>query len=810
MRKPSRSVAATLVLVAGALVPLPSIAFAAPAPIPPLSCSVDRTPGASSAVITWDRADNDNATRFVVERSANGGSWHWAAKADAPRISVTNTGLSANSTYTYRVFTKAGSVKSARINCAAAADPEPPAPPPAPPPGAPIPPLSCSVDRTPGASSAVITWDRADNDNATRFVVERSANGGSWHWAAKADAPRISVTNTGLSANSTYTYRVFTKAGSVKSARINCAAAADPEPPAPPPAPPPGAPIPPLSCSVDRTPGASSAVITWDRADNDNATRFVVERSANGGSWYWAGRTNPPVTEFTNVGLTSSRTYAYRVFTKTADGRKSVTKTCATLTDDRPIEIVLDVANLMPAVVEDHATGLNLNWLLDSDIHRPREVTNRAAIDGLGADVLRFPFGHLADNYLWDTTPFGGELTPHVASHQESPGLSVGRDWSWAVNPDGSFIDAMDFDEFMSITTDTASTSVVVINAAAHKYAGGPTYEALRETAVEWVRYAVTSGYDVDYWQIGNEIDHRDVGVLTAAEYVALYRDFTTAMRAIDPTIKVGPGLIGLEPFTSDVVEALADDMDFVSAHQYAGFRNCAAWRDSTTSPVPLIESVQQVVSASVNPDLPILVTETNSSGSKWDNGSAITTCKALVWFDMLISQQQLTNVVSSLMWTTHSPWSGEHFVGNDHNALFNDSANAPTPNGTILQLFGDTVHSRFVDDSEQERFGERVGNRAARDRGTDHLPDEPGGPVTVDRHQPVEPRTGRSGYTIGLRRHRTRGSGSDLRHRRPGSSERHRSVDDAPSDLARGPPAHRVRLTDTPEVDTVTHRFSS
>ena len=163
------------------------------------------------------------------------------------------------------------------------------------------------------------------------------------------------------------------------------------------------------------------------------------------------------------------------------------------------------------ATIGEDSTDINLNWLLDSDRHRPRDKSTAEAIDELGVSMLRFPYGHLADNYLWDVAPFGGDLEPRVASMHESPGLlddAPGRDWSWAVNSDGSFNNAMDFDEFASLAAATGSTNLIVVNAAAHNYKNGPSYESLRETAVEWVRYAWEQGITVDYWQIGNEIDH--------------------------------------------------------------------------------------------------------------------------------------------------------------------------------------------------------------------------------------------------------------------------------------------------------------
>ena len=158
-----------------------------------------------------------------------------------------------------------------------------------------------------------------------------------------------------------------------------------------------------------------------------------------------------------------------------------------------PTTVSIDIKRTIKADVPKGPAGANLCWLLDSDLKRPRSTSFSKAVKDLGCGSLRFPYGHLADNYLWHTAPFDNAangLRPRVATKTQIPG-----NWEWAVDDKGSFKSAMDFDEYMDLCGKLEIKPLVVINALSYKYQGGPSYEELKKTAVEWVKYAKRKGY---------------------------------------------------------------------------------------------------------------------------------------------------------------------------------------------------------------------------------------------------------------------------------------------------------------------------
>ena len=69
--------------------------------------------------------------------------------------------------------------------------------------------------------------------------------------------------------------------------------------------------------------------------------------------------------------------------------------------------------------------GENLNFLMSSDKKWPRKVSMKSRIKEMNLGMLRFPYGHLADNYLFTDAPFNDGikgLTPRVASTNIAPG----------------------------------------------------------------------------------------------------------------------------------------------------------------------------------------------------------------------------------------------------------------------------------------------------------------------------------------------------------------------------------------------------
>jgi len=171
----------------------------------------------------------------------------------------------------------------------------------------PVAPASCSVSSTNGAIN--VSWSRAANDSATGFVVRRSRANGGYFWAARTGNASTTWRDTGVTAGQQYRYRVETQSGNAISAPRACT----PSPISPSTAN--ASPGRVASCSVTAVGG--SLRVNWTRAANDNAANFVIQRSRNGGTYFWANRTGV-TTSWTDSGVDDQSSYLYRVFTRSA------------------------------------------------------------------------------------------------------------------------------------------------------------------------------------------------------------------------------------------------------------------------------------------------------------------------------------------------------------------------------------------------------------------------------------------------------------------------------------------------------------
>ncbi|MBO4207494.1 cellulose binding domain-containing protein [Micromonospora echinofusca] len=174
-----------------------------------------------------------------------------------------------------------------------------------------------------------------------------------------------------------------------------------------------------------------------------------------------------------------------------------------------------------------------------------------------GVQMLRYPGGSYADIYHWKThTAPGGYVAPNT-----------------------------DFDTFMAAARRVGAQPMIIAN-----YGTGTP-----EEAAEWVHYAnVTKGYGAKYWTVGNEnygnghygsgweADHHPDK--SATYYANLVVDYADAMKAVDPTIKVGavltmPGnwpdgiTAGTDPgpWNQAVLSIAGPKIDFVDVHWYPG-----------------------------------------------------------------------------------------------------------------------------------------------------------------------------------------------------------------------------------------------
>jgi hypothetical protein len=243
---------------------------------------------------------------------------------------------------------------------------------------------------------------------------------------------------------------------------------------------------------------------------------------------------------------------------------------------------------------------------------------NDSPVPGLlkdaGIGAVRYPGGSYADIYHWKTnTADGGYVAPNT-----------------------------DFDSYMSTVRSAGAQPVIIAN-----YGSGTPQEA-----ADWVRYAnVTKGYGAKYWEIGNEIygngeygsswENDTHSSKSATTYAQNLLQYATAMKAADPTIKIGAvlttpgswpdGITGpgdSADWNHTVMSIAGSKIDFVVVHWYPGGDSAA---DLLTKPQAQIGTITATLRSLINqyaganaPNVGIAVTETNSTIDKDTHPAAL------------------------------------------------------------------------------------------------------------------------------------------------------------------------------------------
>ena len=173
-------------------------AAAVSAPSAPSSLAGTAVSGAQINLSWTDNSNNEDG--FRIERCQGGGCSNFAEIATVgPNVSnYSNTGLAASTTYRYRARAYNGGGNSAYSNTADATT------------TAPSPPSAPSSLTATAASSSQINLSWTDNStNETGFKIERKTGiGGTYAEIGTVTANVVSYSNTSLTANTTYYYRV--------------------------------------------------------------------------------------------------------------------------------------------------------------------------------------------------------------------------------------------------------------------------------------------------------------------------------------------------------------------------------------------------------------------------------------------------------------------------------------------------------------------------------------------------------------------------------------------------------------------------
>ncbi len=154
-------------------------------------------------------------------------------------------------------------------------------------------------------------------------------------------------------------------------------------------------------------------------------------------------------------------------------------------------------------VIPSYMAGLNVAvW--DGSLGTTNTRTN---LVNLKSKILRYPGGSLSDSYHWATNK-----------------TDDGASW------------ASDFNTFANLLTSSNHAGMITVN-----YGSGTPSEA-----ASWVSNAnITRGLGIKYWEVGNECygtweNDTNTRPHDPVTYATRFAQYVTAMKAVDPTIKIG------------------------------------------------------------------------------------------------------------------------------------------------------------------------------------------------------------------------------------------------------------------------------
>ena len=198
-------------------------------------------------------------------------------------------------------------------------------------------------------------------------------------------------------------------------------------------------------------------------------------------------------------------------------------------------------------------------------------------LKGAGFGMERYPGGSYADIYHWQTnTTDGGYVAPNT-----------------------------NFDTYMATMRAAGTQPMITVD-----YGAGTPQEA-----AAWVQYAnVTKGYGVTYWEVGNEVygngeygsrwENDKHSSHSATTYASNLVQFIDAMKAVDPSIKVGAvltapgnwpdGLVGpgdTMDWNHTVLSIAASKIDFGIVHWYPSGTSEADMLTKPQSQLPKVMS---------------------------------------------------------------------------------------------------------------------------------------------------------------------------------------------------------------------------
>jgi fibronectin type 3 domain-containing protein len=248
--------------------------------------------------LSWSAATDDvGVTGYRVERCSGGGCATFLQVATATGTTYNDTSLTAATSYSYRVraVDAAGNPgPSSNVSSATTPDTTPPSPP------------GALTANAVSSTQINLAWGAAtDNVGVTAYRVERCTGAGCTVFAEIAAPTGTSFNDTGLTASTSYSYRVraVDAAGNAGGfSNTSSATTPDMSPPSVP------------GALTANAVSSSQINLSWGEATDDvGVAGYRVERCVGAGCTTFTQIATPTGTTYNDTGLTVSTTYIYRV-----------------------------------------------------------------------------------------------------------------------------------------------------------------------------------------------------------------------------------------------------------------------------------------------------------------------------------------------------------------------------------------------------------------------------------------------------------------------------------------------------------------
>jgi chitodextrinase len=301
--------------------------------------------------------DNVAVTGYMVERCSGAGCATFAQIATPTTTSFNDTGLTASTSYSYRVRAddaagnNSGYSNVFSTSTLAGSDTTPPSAP-------------TSLTATAASPSQInLSWTASsDNVGVTGYKVERCSGAACANFAQIATPTATTFNDTALTASTSYSYRVRANdaagnnSGYSNTASATTPAAVDTTPPTAP-------------TNLTATAASTTQInLSWTGStDNVGVTGYKVERCSGATCANFAQIATPTGTAFNDTGLIASTSYSYRVRANDAAGNNSGYSNTASATTPAAADTTPPTAPTNLTATATSTTQINLSWTASTD-----------------------------------------------------------------------------------------------------------------------------------------------------------------------------------------------------------------------------------------------------------------------------------------------------------------------------------------------------------------------------------------------------------------------------------------------------------